>query len=543
MPLRRKLHLILGGLGGLMLLTGFVAGLTLWELRAPLSASPDALPRTDRLLMRGLWIVGGATAVGLLLVALGGRWILGALRRSLQGLWTTIEHVQAGRLAPPVSSGVEDEFGRLARALRRMTQTLSEHTVSRSYLQAILDSMAELLFVVGDDGRILRANQAALNALGLSHSALRGSPLARYFDADPLSAPPDTPPEPVSPADSAGAPATEPDDGSTVERAVERRLLPPDAAARPVLVSRAALRGAGDEDGTLVCVAQDISVRKEAERRLERSLEEKSVLLREVQHRVKNNLQVILSLLHVQAQAVRDPDARRRFGDSLQRVRAIAAIHEQLYGAGDVSRIAFGTYLTRLTHHLRDAHRSRAVSVRVEADADATLPVTQAIPAGLIVNELVSNALEHAFPAGHAGTVTVRFHLDASTATLIVADDGVGARGSIVGLHAAGEAAGGEATGGETTGSPVSEGRAPNGPSSSPPSSNSPSSRPSSSDHPPSGRPSSGGTTLGLRLVRGLVRQLRGTLDVRVDAGVQAVVTFPVGDADASPSPPESVSS
>jgi two-component sensor histidine kinase len=234
-------------------------------------------------------------------------------------------------------------------------------------------------------------------------------------------------------------------------------------------------------------VAQDISARKEAERKLQRSLEEKSVLLREVQHRVKNNLQVILSLLHVQAQAVDDPDARRRFEDSLRRVRSIAEIHEQLYASSDFSRVAFGTYLDRLANRILDAHRSRTVAVQVDADADATLPVTLAVPAGLIVNELVSNALEHAFPEGREGTVTVQFRAGASSATLVVEDDGAGAEGSAF------------ASPEESS----SEGSSSNAPS------------------------------LGFRLVRGLVRQLRGSLDVSVDAGVRAVVTFPIDDEDA----------
>jgi two-component sensor histidine kinase len=271
-----------------------------------------------------------------------------------------------------------------------------------------------------------------------------------------------------------------------------------------VLVSRAALRGTGDTGETFVCVAQDISARKEAERELQRSLEEKNVLLREVQHRVKNNLQVILSLLHVQAQAVRDPDARRRFEDSLRRVRSIAAIHEQLYASSDFARVEFGTYLDRLTKRLLDAHRSQAVSVQVDADDDATLPVTLAIPAGLIVNELVSNALEHAFPEDRAGTIAVQFRTDASTATLVVEDDGTGTNASIFASGASPE-------------------------------------RSSSGGRPPNSV-SSDDSSLGVRLVRGLVRQLRGSMDVQTDPGVRVVVRFPIDTGDSRPSSLESVS-
>ena len=420
---------------------GSVAGLTLWYVQAGASPFLTEAPRLEALLRRGLWLVGSVTSVIALGAVVAGRWLVASFQQSLQVLQDAIEQVHTGRLDAQVSVDPDDEFERLAQSLNRMTTTLSQQTVSRSYLQAVLDSMAELLFVVDTDGRIRRANAAAAQALGRSASALRGTYLGSHFD-----------PDPVASSEEGGA--------------VERTLTPADGPERPVLVSRSALEKADATQGTLVCVAQDISERKAAEEKLRRSLEEKEVLLREIHHRVKNNLQVISSLLNAQARDVEAPDVQARFKDTQDRIRSMASIHEQLYQSDDLARVEFDAYLEVLLDDLFRSHRTGPVDRTLEADAQP-LSVDQAIPAGLIVNELVTNALEHAFPDGQSGTVAVTFHADADTARLTVADDGRGAE-----------------------------------------------------DLDGHGR-------LGLRLVRGLTRQLRGTLSTDLDDGVTVTIAFP----------------
>jgi PAS domain S-box-containing protein len=263
MLLRRKMELTVAGLATGTLVSGFVAGLTLWYVRAGLDGTALAsVP--DALFARGLWIVGGATVVTVGGAVVAGWWLLRSFRHSVDVLQTAVEHVQTGRLDHDLDIDAPDELGRLARSLNRMTTTLSQHTVSRSYLHAVLDSMAELLFVVDADGRIERANQAAADVLGQSTDALRGTRLADHFDTNPLAS-----------------------DGPST---VECTLQPADGSERPVIVSRSQLQGAAPGDGDIVCVAQDISERKAIENELRRSLDEKEVLLREVHHRVKNNL-------------------------------------------------------------------------------------------------------------------------------------------------------------------------------------------------------------------------------------------------------------
>jgi len=441
MLLRHKLLYVVAGLLLGVVVVGGVAGLTLHYVRAGMAPFLQEASTAAMLLDRSLWLVWGTTMVALLGGIGAGWWFYESLQRSLRTIQTAVEQVQTERLDTEMSVDTDDELGRLAQSLNRMTTTLSRRTVSRSYLHAVLDSMAELLFVVGPDGRIRHANQAAADALKQSTSDLQGTRLARHFDTDPLA--------------------------NTEDGPTEHTLTPTSGGARPVLVSRATLEGADATQGALVCVAQDISERKAAEEKLRRSLEEKEVLIREIHHRVKNNLQVISSLLSAQAREVGDDAVRERFAETQDRIRSMAAIHERLYQSDDLARVDFDEYLAGLLDDLFRSHRTDNIDRSLEADQHP-LPIDQAIPAGLIVNELVTNALEHAFPDGRGGTVVVLYRADADEATLVVEDDGQG------------------------TAALASEG------------------------------------TLGLRLVRGLTRQLRGTLSTDTESGVTVKITFPL---------------
>lgn len=156
------------------------------------------------------------------------------------------------------------------------------------------------------------------------------------------------------------------------------------------------------------------------------SLREKEVLLKEVHHRVKNNLQIISSLLHLQAAKVGDRSARDLFKECQDRVHSMAAIHKRLYESDNLAEIDFGDYLRHITDGLMRSYRLEA-PVRLEVDADrGLLSIDQAIPCGLIVNELVSNALKYAFPEGRAGTLVVRFRDEGVQYRLLVEDDGQG---------------------------------------------------------------------------------------------------------------------
>ena len=175
-------------------------------------------------------------------------------------------------------------------------------------------------------------------------------------------------------------------------------------------------------------LTREIGERKSAEEKLRASLAEKEVLLREIHHRVKNNLQIISSLLDLQFSKTDDEETLLALRSSQDRINSMALVHEKLYRTSDISRIDFAGYVESLIGHLSGSHMTdpEQISVRMEI-ADVKLPIDKAIPCGLIINELVSNSLKHAFPEGRKGSVAIRLHADdRGVVTLAVADDGVG---------------------------------------------------------------------------------------------------------------------
>jgi PAS domain S-box-containing protein len=172
----------------------------------------------------------------------------------------------------------------------------------------------------------------------------------------------------------------------------------------------------------------DITERKQAEQSLRTSLAEKTALLQEVHHRVKNNLQVVSSLLSLQAGLEKNRSAVDALRETQGRIRSMALLHEMLYRSEGLARVDFGGYLDRLCAHLLRAVGHHAGRVTLERRGGAVeLGLDQAVPCGLIVSELVSNALKHAFPEDRAGRIVIDVsRSDALHLSLIVADDGVG---------------------------------------------------------------------------------------------------------------------
>jgi PAS domain S-box-containing protein len=218
----------------------------------------------------------------------------------------------------------------------------------------------------------------------------------------------------------------------------------------------------------------DISDRRQAEERLKASLAEKEVLLKEVHHRVKNNLQIVSSLLALQSKEIRDPELLGPFRETENRVMSIALLHEELYRSKDLARIDFVEYLKTIIRHLASAYDFPVGRIRLAVDAGPlTLDLGTAVPCALIVSELISNALKHAFPDGRQGEVHVLVGSSADgQVTLAVGDNGVGL--------------------------------------------------------PPDNGPR-GDRSLGLRLLATLVRQLHGTVERRSDQGTEFLITFQNG--------------
>jgi PAS domain S-box-containing protein len=172
----------------------------------------------------------------------------------------------------------------------------------------------------------------------------------------------------------------------------------------------------------------DVTDRRHAEEKIKRTLQEKEVLLREVHHRVKNNLQVICSMLHLQERNLSDDTLLQALRVSRERVMAMAMLHDQLHRAKDFSNINLGEYLRNLAASLFSAHGVNSAELGLRLDVeDIPVAVDTAIPCGLMVNELVSNSLRHAFPEGRKGNISLGLHaMPGGAIELIVSDDGRG---------------------------------------------------------------------------------------------------------------------
>jgi len=174
-------------------------------------------------------------------------------------------------------------------------------------------------------------------------------------------------------------------------------------------------------------ITRDLTEQRRQQHEIERALAEKETLLKEVYHRVKNNLQVVQSLLTLQRQALPDGPARAALQDSVQRVRAMALVHEKLYQSGNLAAVSLEMYTRDLMRQIAEAHGAIARRVTLHADiANVETGLESAVPFGLLLTELVTNCLKHAFTEQRNGEIRVTLVRRADGDLLTVADDGIG---------------------------------------------------------------------------------------------------------------------
>jgi len=207
------------------------------------------------------------------------------------------------------------------------------------------------------------------------------------------------------------------------------------------------------------------------ETQIESSLKEKEYLLKEIHHRVKNNLQVISSLLSMQARKTDDPKVKDTLTDSQNRVKSIALVHEKLYQSKSLDRIEYGDYLSKIIQYLFESFNVNPGQITWKANAkDVYVSIDQAVPCSLIINEMITNSIKYAFPQGRKGEITISFTLEDHHYILDYRDNGVGV--------------------------------------------------------PPGANLERAGS-LGMQLINGLTRQLDGTLAIDTSAGVHYTIIFP----------------
>jgi PAS domain S-box-containing protein len=195
----------------------------------------------------------------------------------------------------------------------------------------------------------------------------------------------------------------------------------------PVLLS---LSDLGNTPPVSICMlVTDITEQKLAEKKIQISLLEKEVMLKEIHHRVRNNLQVISGLLQLQAKASKNPELIENFQESQNRIYAMSMVHEKLYTSGNFSRIDLTAYIRSLSQELFQSYNINPgnIAITIQADRQVLVNINQAIPCGLVMNELISNALKHAFPGDRPGELKIILRkTKISEIEIVVHDNGAG---------------------------------------------------------------------------------------------------------------------
>ncbi len=291
---------------------------------------------------------------------------------------------------------------------KRAEQAVEE---SERRFRAIFETAQEIIFLKGPDLRYKLVNPAAEKLFGMSAEQITSHVDEELFDKEGADACADSDLRVLA--------------GEVVEEESSRNV------GGKAIVFHTIKVPIRNESGSIIgiCgIARDTTERRRMEEALRASVREKEVLIKEVHHRVKNNMQIISSILNLQSGSIRDPSARECLAECQNRIRSMALVHEKLYRSGSLSRIDFAEYLRSLSAALFHSCRTDAERVRLDFEAaEVFLDVNTAIPCGLVANELIINALKYGFPAGRSGRLRVA--LDAvgdGRFRMVVADDGVG---------------------------------------------------------------------------------------------------------------------
>jgi two-component sensor histidine kinase/PAS domain-containing protein len=323
------------------------------------------------------------------------------------------------------SSGKPWKVSGTVRDISERKKAEEELNKSQALLSAAIEqSPAGILVADAPDVTIRIANAAALGIRGRDSKSLTNIPANLHpirWQTYKLDGTPFKPEElPLSQAVLYGKTSNNVD-------AIIRRSKGDD---RWVLANAAPIQNAKGETVAGIVIFSDITERKKAEAQIQKDLKEKEVLLKEIHHRVKNNLQVISSLLGLQSHYIEDNQARVLFKESQNRIRSIALVHEKLYKSEDFTQVDFNEYIKSL---VADLFRSIGmISEKIELNIDVEdvgLPIDFAIPCGLIINELVSNSIKYAFPSSFSKQkkLDILFkHIEKGKLQLQVKDNGIG---------------------------------------------------------------------------------------------------------------------
>ncbi|MBF0495241.1 MAG: PAS domain S-box protein [Deltaproteobacteria bacterium] len=339
---------------------------------------------------------------------------------------------------------------KLLTKIHQLEESRKDIEESERKYRAYINESPTAIFVATGDGRFLEVNQAACRLTGYSTEEL-----LRMTILDLLAS---------GKGDLVQSRFKDIQRNRRIMDEVELRRR--DGGSIYVILNAASL-----SNDRYIAFCQDITERKRAEEIIKASLKEKEVMLREIHHRVKNNLQIIIGLLNLQGEYSKDAHVASLLGECRNRIKTMASVHEKLYRAHNLAGIDLSDYIDGLIGTAFISYGTIAGKVRIEMKIeDISLGIDTAVPFGLILNELISNCLKHAFPGTRKGTISISLRvINADQLELVVADDGVGL---------------------------------------------------------PAGLDLNRTSSLGWELITGLTRQIKGKLEVLKDTGMAVRITF-----------------
>lgn len=334
-------------------------------------------------------------------------YIYRSIANPLSKVSYSAKQIGEGNLSERIEVTSYDELGELAKAFNTMAAGLQKTTVSKAYLDNIIESIQEAVFVADNDGTLLRTNSAAGRLTGYSVNEMMDQPLTKFYNFAEM--------------------GDFYEKKKNTDRSFEFSLIHKSKKTIPVLFSEAELLDHQNEKVGTVAVASDISERKKAEKKIRDSLKEKEVMLAEIHHRVKNNMAVISGLLQLQIYSAKNEDVEKALSDSQMRIQSIALVHEMLYESESLAYIKYDKYINDLMQAISSMHVNESRKIELISDVEPiSLTINQAIPCSLLVNELIVNAFKHAFEAQKGGRIKVHIVMKGDKIVMTISDSGSG---------------------------------------------------------------------------------------------------------------------
>lgn len=333
-----------------------------------------------------------------------------SITQPVNTLTTAAREIGSGNLDQRIKLRSNDELSRLAETFNQMAENLSKSMVSRSYVNNIIQSMGDMLFVTDGEGIVQMTNKTVNRKLGYTNTDLNDHTVWQIFHEDER--------EEIR--------QTIVNHDLTVNE-IETRLISKEGHVIPVILSTTLLNDEVNDDTRLVFVASDISVQKESERKISESLHEKNILLAEIHHRVKNNLAVISGLLQMQMWNMKNDNARLALQHSQLRIQSIALVHEKLYQNETFADISISDFVKELVDAVSESFKKPDQDVTLDFQLEnIKMNINQAVPFSLLLNECIVNSYKHAFNGYKNGNISIELHKKQKQIQIEIADDGVG---------------------------------------------------------------------------------------------------------------------